>query len=217
MKPEDPLSEKFDISFLAGEALREEEAKKVVSQLDSLFEAGKSFSVVAGNGLKYLYQRVNHLVGTSLFPTESVEMTQPYERFEHSGVSMVSRIVRMHSAPRSRRPEGVDRVPMSLDFDDSDIYLIALMGENQTVVGSKNCPIGAIKTGSGQVEFFKIEDNPNLGKVVAREVVRDHDSDRILSEMGHIDQNKINVTVLTPEEKYLAAEEFDKAVNKLAN
>jgi len=213
MKPEDPLAKNFDIPFLAGEALREEEAKKIINQLDTLFENNQSFPAVTGNGLQYLYQRLDSLVGTPLFAAESVEMSHPYEEFNHNGVNMVSRIVRLHSAPRSKIHEKIHekRTPT---FDDSDIYLIALMRENQTVVGSKNCPIGAIKTGSGQVEFFKIEDNTNFGKIVAREVLRDHDSERILAESGHIDQNKIKITVLSPEEKYLAATEFEKAIKK---
>ena len=65
------------------------------------------------------------------------------------------------------------------------------------------------------MEFFKVQQNPNFGKVIPTEVIRDRDSERVLAEQGHIDNDSIIVIPLTPEEEYLAIGEFEKAVGIL--
>ena len=206
MKPEDPLAQKYDISFLAGEALREEEAKQVVNNLNKLFENGQTETVSVGKDLQYLNQRLEQLVGGFLYNYDSSKMSRPYDQFEYEGVEMVSRVINLHSDSTTGR-----------EFAGYDIYLIGLMGENQTTVSSKNCPIGAIKTTNGQIGFFKIEQNDNFGKVIVSQVVRDVESERALTEQGVIDTSEIKITALSPEERYLAVAEFEKAIKTLGS
>ena len=122
MKPGEPLANNYNIPHLAGEAVREREAKRILGILDDLFESNHTEPVAVNIELERLYFEIEQLVNSDLFRPESTTITKPYEQFDHSGVTLVSRIIRMHSAPTSTA------------FDSSNIYLLGLMGEDQTTV-----------------------------------------------------------------------------------
>jgi hypothetical protein len=204
MRPEDPLAKHFEFPHLAGEAIREAEAISIASSLGRLFQNGDVSPCVIDRDLSHLNLRLKLLVGSHLYIINSHDMSQPYDSFEQDGVTLVSRVVRLSS-----RPGGPG-------FDLADIYLVGVLGQDQVSVSAKNCPIGVLVTEPGEVVYFKIEENENRGQVIADRVVLDEDSDRILAQQGQIDTANINVVPLTYEERYMAVNEFEKALKVLA-
>lgn len=205
MKPQDSISSKYDIPTILGDAVREVEAIKTVSSLEDLFNHGNSEPVSISNDLGSIFHEAHHLTSDMLFNNTSRQMSKPYDSFTQDGVNLVSRVIRLGS-------EVADNHPL---FTSSNIYLVSLMGDEQKSVSARNCPFGALSTKNGNIEFFKIEKNANIGKIIVNEVMKDGESDRILAEKGSIDWHKIKLTALSPEERYQVTLEFEKALDTL--
>jgi hypothetical protein len=204
MRPEDPISQNYDLSILAAEAIREEEAVKVVNELDRLFANGNASPVATGYGFQGLFLALGSLIKARLYMITTSEMSKPYEDYEHDAVKMVSRVVRLKS--ECETPQ----------IEDSTVYLIGLMGENQQIVNYGNCSIGVIKTKSDRIEFFRIKKNENLGKMVVSAAIQDPESERIIAQEGYFDNSPISVETISLEERYWAVAEFEKALDALA-
>ncbi len=211
MQKDQPLSKNYDLNFITSESVREEESKTVFERLDNIFSENPSAISLDGD-LGRLSSMLSHSVNGILSVNFTQEVSSPYDSFEDNGQNIVSRILRMRSRSSIAKVGGKPS-----DFVDYDIYLIALMGENQTSVRMKNCSIGAIRTANGDINYFKISPNENLGKLIVDRAIKDHDSDRVLSEAGDIDRSAFSVAPLEADEQYMAVSEFEKAISTLGS
>ncbi len=193
MKPEDPIfSNNYERDFLGEEEFRARE-KRVVDNLKNLFAPNNTEQntepVVVGNGLEHLGRYIKNLdcLADIYFPgTTSTVMSIPYERFDHNGVILQSRILRLNLHNKfTAYPYGA-------------IYLVGLMGEGQQTATLDNFHIGFVVTNKGQTEFFKVEKSKNFDKLQRR-----HNS------------NNLKVTSLSHEDRDIVVSEFEKAINNL--
>jgi hypothetical protein len=204
MQPEDAIYRNYDVNTLVGDAIRETQAVNLVGNLTTLFEMNKAQPVGVDKDLGSLFRDARLLTANSLYHTTSQEMSEPYDSFMQDGVTLVSRIIHIGAHPSNTTGESM--------FVGSDIYMIGLLGEEQSSVSIKNCPLGILTTAEGDAVFFKIEENPNLGKMVVSKALKDGESDRVLAEEGNIDMKSLKLTVLSTEERYQVTNELEKAL-----
>jgi hypothetical protein len=164
-----------NLDAIAGEAIRQKEAVDVITQLDSLFETEFAHSISLSNTLSKVAGNVGCQVSGTLFSAHKTqaELSAPYESFEHGGIKLESRLVRL-TIPSSSAPDS--------DYIGGRIYLLCLMGENQTEPTRDNFLYGAVNTSRGEILYFSYKGDDSESPVKIAQPIEPSEQYQVVSE-----------------------------------
>lgn len=209
MQPGDPLIGKYNLEKLAGEAVRESEARQMFKRLEELFYSDFVESLAFDAELHNLPFRLVNFIGSYTGPALLGCMSVAYESLHHDeeecqgatleGVELVTRIVNL------RCPQGQPGTC------GADIYMIGQMGREQKSITINNCRYGLFATENGDLITFVLDENPNHGLFTPTESTTNSEGEAI-AVTGFVDTQEVTIRQATADEPHLILREFQKAI-----
>ncbi|HWB39434.1 MAG TPA: hypothetical protein VG604_04340 [Candidatus Saccharimonadales bacterium] len=173
MQENDPLAHQYDFSKIAVDSAREQSRREAVQALSAAVEASQTTAVARTEAITNAFSGVM-MMGTR-FTTSGGELslTLAYDEFKsQDGAVIESRILRIATGRRSRADifsgfghydEGsmmsslLSRMTGSNGSENQDeVFLLAPMSKGQETITNNNLKFGALLTGEGVTEFFKL-------------------------------------------------------------